>query len=113
MKNIAGLLILIRDAYGQLADERYEGMVQALYILFGLLHSYLTSYVFSCSNWNWRAMEVMREEDLVAGIAQLGEQQTEASSGVFWRSRVQSTVLALCFFCCQILSMQTFYIYFK
>jgi hypothetical protein len=39
-----------------------------------------------------------------AGIAQLGEQQTEAS-GVFWRSRVQSTVLA--FFtkfrlCCRI-----------
>jgi hypothetical protein len=29
-----------------------------------------------------------------AGIAQLGEQQTEASC-VFWRSRVQSTVLAL------------------
>ena len=50
MKNIAGLLVLIRDAYGQLADECYEGMVQALYILFGLLHSYLTSYVFSCSN---------------------------------------------------------------
>ena len=51
MKNIAGLLVLRRDAYGQLADKRYEGMVQALYILFGLLRSYLTSYVFSYSNW--------------------------------------------------------------
>ena len=37
----------------------------------------------------------MGETDLVAGIAQLGEQQTEAPFGVFWRSRVQSTVLAL------------------
>ena len=31
----------------------------------------------------------------IAGIAQLGEQQTEASCDAFWRSRVQSTVLAL------------------
>ena len=61
MKNIAGLLILIRDAYGQLADERYEGMVQALYILFGLLHSYLTSYVFSCSNCAGLADDVDNE----------------------------------------------------
>ena len=39
----------------------------------------------------------------IAGVAQLGEQQTEASQwvvvfygyGAFWRSRVQSTVLAI------------------
>ena len=42
---------------------------------------------------------------LIAGVAQLGEQQTEASQwvvvfygyGAFWRSRVQSTVLAIFF----------------
>ena len=37
----------------------------------------------------------MQVPQLVAGVAQLGEQQTEAQiTGVFWRSRVQSTVLA-------------------
>ena len=42
-------------------------------------------FVKYCSNTTW-----------VAGVAQLGEQQTEARAVgcVFWRSRVQSTVLA-------------------
>src|SRR6266851_3465454 len=42
-------------------------------------------FVMYCSDTTW-----------IAGVAQLGEQQTEARAMecVFWRSRVQSTVLA-------------------
>ena len=43
---------------------------------------------------------------LEAGIAQLGEQQTEVSD-VFWRSRVQSTVLAFFSFVVLLLIIQT------